>query len=304
MVDAQGRQGGSTDLYTVSASDDSSCITSNSPGSTAQSATTASASASVSATSTPTSVASSPGSTSTGNAAVIGSSIAGGAVFLFAIASLVWFLIQRRQKRRKDGEGDSIEGINGSKQHGHSADLIPDHLSGRSGVGSLPSPFSGDPLNREYIRSVYDPEPYVLPPPPSDNESYHPRHTLDRSSVHHSEHGDPIHTRVMSMSTSSGTGTSKAQMAAALAPGSVRSHGSQRWVVLVVRSISHLLICLINFIRFILHTDAGEIDDDEVVELPPMYTQVQPRTSPSANTAPPTDPVASETHTVNDPLRS
>ncbi|KAF8710465.1 hypothetical protein RHS03_02207, partial [Rhizoctonia solani] len=278
VVDAQGRQGGSTDLYTVGSSDDNTCITSDSPGSTAQAGTSIS---------TPT-VSPLPSSTSTptgqnNSAAIIGSSIAGGAVFLVAIASLVWFFLLKNQKRRPDEEDDSMRGINASKRRGRSVDLLPDDHSVRSAAGAavrypLPSPQTGDPLDSERGRSVYDPDPYVLPPPPPDAYGYFPR----ASSIHEEELSQPRHTRVMSNGTSM-TGMSKAQMAAAAsASGSTRLQGPQ---------------------RFILHTDAGEVDDDEVVELPPMYTQVQPRRTP-APTPTTTDTSRSGPSIVDDPLRS
>ncbi|CAE6432704.1 unnamed protein product [Rhizoctonia solani] len=275
VVDAQGRQGGSTDLYTVGSSDDSTCITSNSPGSTAQSGTSTS-------TSTATSMPSSTSAPASGNtsSAVIGSSIAGGAVFLVAIASLVWFFLLRNRKRRPDEEDDSMRGINASKRRGRSVDLLPDDQSVRSTAGAavrypLPSPQTGDPLDSERGRSVYDPDPYVLPPPPPpDAHGYFPR----VSSIHE-ESSEPRHTRVMSTGAST-TGMSKAQMAAAAsASSSTRLQGPQ---------------------RFILHTDAGELDDDEVVELPPMYTQVQPRRTP----APTPTADTSRPSIVDDPLRS
>ncbi|KAH7340431.1 hypothetical protein B0J17DRAFT_651324 [Rhizoctonia solani] len=262
VVDAQGRQGGSSDLYTVGASDDTSCITSDSPGSTAQ-VGTLTGSSTATATSTPTSTP----ANQNGNAAVIGSSIAGGAVFLVAIASLVWFFLLRKRKRSGD-EDDSMRGINAGKRRGRSVDLLPDDRSMHSAAGTavrypLPSPHTGDPLHdSERGRSVYDPDPY---------------HEDEFRELGLS---DPFHRRVMSTSTSM-SGMSKAQMAAA-ASGSTRSHGPQ---------------------RFILHTDAGEIEDDEVVELPPMYTQVQSRGTPSAPEST-TSGAPSGSATVDDPLRS
>ncbi|KAG8691924.1 hypothetical protein FRC11_004853 [Ceratobasidium sp. 423] len=287
VTDAQGRQGGSSDLYTVTASDDTSCLNSDSPGSTAQSGTSTPTSTSgATATSTPSTTPTSQNS----NAAVIGSSIAGGAVFLAAIASLVWFFLFRNKKRRSDEEDDSMRGINAGKRRGRSVDLLPDDRSAHSAAGTvlrypLPSPHTGDPLN-ERGRSVYEPEPYVLPPPPPDARSY-----FSGSSTHYEDElgelselglGEPVHRRVMSTSTST-SGMSKAQMAAAAsASGSTRSHGPQ---------------------RFILHTDAGELEDDDVVELPPMYTQVQPRKTPHAPEST-TSAAPSGSTGVDDPLRS
>ncbi|KAG9104181.1 hypothetical protein FRC06_004818 [Ceratobasidium sp. 370] len=269
MVDSTGRQGGSTDFYTVSASDDLSCINSNSPGSTAQST------AAATATSPPTS---SPGTTN--NAAVIGASIAGGAVFLITLASLIWFILQRKQRRRRYGEDkSSVEGMT-HKRNGRSVDLITDDQSGHSRPQAqypLPSPHTSDPL-QAYGRSEYDPDPYVLPPP--EPEGYFPGADEVQGEGASGAPGPARHMRGFSASTAMTGGMSKAQMAAS---GSVRSHGTQ---------------------RFVLHTDAGEVDDDEVVELPPMYTQVQPRRD-AAPTAPPSSVGgATNESRIDDPLRS
>ncbi|CAE6440020.1 hypothetical protein ACGC1H_004699 [Rhizoctonia solani] len=278
VTDSQGRQGGSSDLYTVAASDDTSCITNDSPGSTAQSGTPTST-----PTATATSVPSSPSQNS--NAAVIGSSIAGGAVFLIALASLIWFFFFRKRKQGRDEEDDSMRGINAGKRRGRSIDLLPDDRSAHSAVGAavrypLPSPHTGDALDPERGRSVYEPDPYVLPPPPPDSHSYFSRSSHHEDELSELGLGGPVHRRVMSTSTSA-SGLSKAQLAAA-ASGSARAHGPQ---------------------RFILHTDAGEIEDDEVVELPPMYTQVQPRRTPPASESAASGSLSGPT-TVDDPLRT
>ncbi|KAG8730410.1 hypothetical protein FRC12_020287 [Ceratobasidium sp. 428] len=276
MVDSQGRQGGSTDAYTVNASDDSSCINADSPGSTAQS--TAAATSTASSAPTP------PGTTN--NAAVIGASIAGGAVFLIALASLVWFILQRKHRRRKHDEDESsIQGMtHKQKRNGRSVDLIPDDRSGHSDLEAR-GPRTADPLQPHTEgRSVYEPDPYVLPPPPESQGLFEHVNDEGRDEGLSGASGSPRQTRGMSVgttATSGMSGTSKAQLAA---PGSARPYGTQ---------------------RFVLHTDAGEVDDDEVVELPPTYTQVQPR---RGNT--PAAPASSISHGAtngshaDDPLRS
>ncbi|KAF8610628.1 hypothetical protein BDV93DRAFT_540348 [Ceratobasidium sp. AG-I] len=281
MTDAQGRQGGSTDIYTVSASGDSSCINSDSPGSTAQST----------AASTATAVPSSVPSSSTNNGAIIGASIAGGAVLLSIIASLIWFFLQRKYKRNRHEEDESsIQGMNSAKRRGRSVDLLPDDQSGQSAARS---PRTSDPLNGTERdangRSVYDPEPYMLPPPPLDSHdpfAATPRAESGNFPPSASGSGDlAAHARRGSMGTTM-SGMTKAQMAASMAGGSVRSHGPA---------------------RFVLHTDAGEVDDDEVVELPPMYTQVQPRRGGDASASPAPPPPTAATGDgphVNDPLRN
>lgn len=203
-------------MYTVAASGDTSCITSDSPGSTTQSGTSTSTST---ATSVPSTVP------INNNGAIIGSSIAGGVVLLAALASLVWFFFIRKRAQRRDEEDDSMRGINAGKRRGRSVDLLPDDQSAHTAAGTtvrypLSSPHTADALGPERGRSVYEPDPYVLPPPLDD-------HSYFSGSSHHGD-GDPFHRRVMSTSTYA-TGLSKAQMAAAAsASGSTRAHGSQR----------------------------------------------------------------------------
>ncbi|QRW14872.1 alphaherpesvirus glycoprotein E domain protein [Ceratobasidium sp. AG-Ba] len=274
VVDSQGRQGGSSDFYTVSASNDASCIDANSPGSTAQSTAAATSTAST----TPIS------SGTTNNAAVVGASIAGGAVFLIALASLVWFILQRKQRRRGDEEDESSVQAITKKRRGRSVDLLPEERSGHSGQYPPPSPLTGDPLQTQERdaqgRSVYDPDPYVLPPP-SEHEGYFPHTNDHRDGAASNAPGSVRHGRALSVGTTMTGGMTKAQMAAS---GSSRPQGAQ---------------------RFILHTDAGEVEDDEVVELPPMYTQVLPRRAVIPNAGPSSaGGAADESHAVNDPLRS
>lgn len=271
VTDSRGRQGGSTDFYTVTASNDASCINADSPGSTAQSTAAATSTAS-----------STPSSGTTNNATVIGASIAGGAVFLVALASLIWFFLQRRNQLRRYEEDVSSVQVMTKQRRARSVDLLPEDLSAHSGPSTLyphPSPRTGDPLQAQLYdangRSVYEPDPYVLPPP-SDPEGYFP-HTDNGSGSRASMAGSGRHARALSVATTATGGMNKAQMAAS---GSVRSAGPQ---------------------RFILHTDAGEVDDNEVVELPPMYTQVIPRrdAGPSSATG-----AAHGSHPTDDPLRS
>ncbi|KAG9127168.1 hypothetical protein FRC07_000377 [Ceratobasidium sp. 392] len=169
------------------------------------------------------------------------------------------------------------------KRKGRSVDLITDNRSGHSeSVGH--DPRTADPLRPHghdaHERNVYDPDPYVLPPPSArESQGSAPHVNEGQDDASDSTPRSPRHGRGMSMGTTTTGGMSKAQMAV---PGSARSHGTQ---------------------RFVLHTDAGELDDDEVVELPPMYTQVQTRRG-----AAPTAPASSVGGATigsheNDPLR-
>lgn len=236
MTDSQGRQGGSTDFYTVSASDDSSCINSDSPGSTAQST----AASTATATATPSSAPSS----STNNGAVIGASIAGGAVLLVIIASLLWFFLQRKYKRGRDEEDESsTQGMNGTKRRGRSVDLLPDDQSSQSVARS---PHTSDPLQGNerdvHGRSVYDPEPYVLPPPLPEAHDFFAATPRTESGTFPSASTDPAgHVRRSSMGTSM-SGMTKAQMAASMGSGSVRSHGPARSVQFVISFFCETLI--------------------------------------------------------------
>lgn len=84
MIDSQGRQGGASDLLTVGASDDSSCLNNLSPSSTATPTPTATSTNTPANTSTPTN-SSTPTNLSTGSKTSIGAiagTAAGGLIAL------------------------------------------------------------------------------------------------------------------------------------------------------------------------------------------------------------------------------
>ncbi|KAG7099141.1 hypothetical protein E1B28_001012 [Marasmius oreades] len=99
MVDSKGRQGGSSDIRTVSASDDVSCINSNSPSSTMIGSPTSTGTG-TSPTSTP-----SDSKSSTPIAAIAGTVI-GGLIFLAVAITLGLFFLKRRKDSRLHNRWD------------------------------------------------------------------------------------------------------------------------------------------------------------------------------------------------------
>ncbi|KAH9898299.1 hypothetical protein C8Q73DRAFT_788493 [Cubamyces lactineus] len=107
MTDSQGRQGGSSQVYTVGISDDATCLDKNSPAtvahppsqSTSAGKPTASKTHTASATSTATSTAvpDGSGSSSKTSGGTIAAAIIGCLVGAFIVGTLVWFYMRRRR---------------------------------------------------------------------------------------------------------------------------------------------------------------------------------------------------------------
>lgn len=236
MTDSKNHNGGASDVLHVGQSGDTSCLTSNSPSSTASSSTR---------TGTPDS---NSGSSSDGGA--IAGGVIGAIVFLVAAALAVWLYLRRRRgKRAQDGFGaPPAIVVNGGR-----GSLLPGWRNNReeidllTGSHEIASMSSGASLPREY-----EPRPYILP---SDNRGT-AGHSTASSSVGGapSESGPQTTTDLTSPARQSFSTTTTQQRKAALA--GVSSYTPS---------------------RFIVHTDADDTrfqddDDDEVVELPPQYT--------------------------------
>ena len=104
MTDAQGRQGGSSDIRVVGLSDDSTCLSNSSPSSTSASPShTASTSPSSSSTSRPSAQPTPPPSHSTSIAAIAGTVIAS-LVFLAVIITLGLFFLKKKFTSQTSGK--------------------------------------------------------------------------------------------------------------------------------------------------------------------------------------------------------
>ncbi len=274
MTDSKGRNGGCSDVRTVSQSDDKTCLVKNSPASVTNAPH---------ATKAPSTTSSRPGAThsasagtggSTNNTGAIVGGVLAGLFGLFSLTALGIFLWRRRGRSSRDnfgGNGGRFFGL-GSRRKLNSMDLDPPTGS-HDGHGPVPvvQPFpytpstAGDPFsspsshNLLYSRSQAPSQhpldtqtqystfnPYSNEPPPPSEYSTHSRDpSLPGLSVSGSSINDPG--RRVSMTSSA---RSKASMAGAVNPRPT---------------------------RFILHTEIEEVspedENEEVVELPPQYSE-------------------------------
>ncbi|KAG8902747.1 hypothetical protein FRB99_004172 [Tulasnella sp. 403] len=241
MFDAAGRTGGSSDVTIVGSSDDTSCITSDSPASTASTQTQTSASVPSSATASPSSGADT-GSASSSKGGIIGGAVAGGIVVAVVIGTLLWFLIRRsRDKKHQKGHV--------STQFHKRRSRIDPELD--------PLPHEGGVLEAGHN---YEPEPYMLPasadhtPDPTEGGDYRPGGA--------------------SAGWTEGSTVSTLQPGAARRNPAASSHPSSKFSEAYSgRSQPNTPA------RFVLHTDAGELpeaaaEEEEVVELPPQYNSI------------------------------
>ncbi|KAG8925876.1 hypothetical protein FRC01_009584 [Tulasnella sp. 417] len=254
MTDGQGRSGGSSDLLTVGASDDASCINANSPGSTITSGpTSAAASPSASKTRTGSAHASSASHSASASAApstsgkstsggIIAGAIIGVIVLLLLCGSLIWFLL-RRHRKKKDSPHIST-------QFRKRRSLMP--------IDAVAADQPSAPLEPG---GHYEAEPYVLPT------------TATTASTYTRSEGGYYPPRAESESADGNR----------YVPGvaASSSHTSKYSEAFSGRGQPPNTPA-----RFVLHTDAGEIPqeaDEDVVELPPQYTSL---TGASVNRAP------------------
>ncbi|KAG8972226.1 hypothetical protein FRB90_010286, partial [Tulasnella sp. 427] len=238
VTDGQGRSGGSSDLLTVGASDDATCIDANSPASTITNQPTSAAASSASKTRSATRTASkssgasatsqpdNAGKSSTGG--VIAGAIIGVVVLLLLVGTLIWFLLRRRRNKTD------------------SPRLSTQFRKRRSLMPIDPAP--NEPGTTLETGGHYEAEPYMLP------ASAAPTSTHGTSESGHYPPGRPE------------SGSAEGNR---YAPAPSSSHTSKYSEAFSGRGPPNTPA------RFVLHTDAGEIpqeaDEDEVVELPPQY---------------------------------
>ncbi|KAI0825031.1 hypothetical protein BC628DRAFT_1339050 [Trametes gibbosa] len=307
-TDAQGRQGGCSQVYLVGMSDDATCLDKTSPSSVrnAPSRTSppvvtpthsgASSSVSASASSSATaSAAPDNGSSSKGNGGTIAAAIIGCLVAAIVVGTLIWFYLRRHR-------GTSVlKGRVFSRFHKKEVDLMHDpslpppaavnpyplyhphgssqfdvsvstpnstlDLLGESSRGATENPFGAG--------SVYTPSSAFFPQQRTSNVSslipppaFH-RGSFHEGSVHGSSFGRPDEGSTMSWDQTVTSGMRRKAAAAGISPYAPSA-------------------------RFILHTDLEDDlpppPEDEVIELPPQYTE---RRRPTAGPSSPTSPGAS-----------
>lgn len=299
MVDSAGRQGGSTDLLTVSNSNDASCINGSSPHSTASASATNAphATESVRAVAGP-------------NTGEIAGAVIGGLAFI-ALVILLAFLCLRRKREKSNPLSESrptaepafinnggtsrVSRVrtsfipSGRRRTQPSVDLLP------SGVRPLPSVARPTMVSIPYYpsssslppRSEYEPSPFVFPSDASAADGHSgqfPEEVYDRDSHSTGLYTYGAHSRSQSRSQSD-TDAPLSPESALPNPFS-QGHNRRPSVPFSVDSSApasrkaSLVGTIRTTPRFILHTDAEDLstvdDSEELVELPPQYTDRRP----------------------------
>lgn len=309
MTDAQGRKGGSSDVTTVGISDDSTCLTSDSPTSLAT-MPSATSSVSPSATSAGTSPSSSSSSDAAGDAtrsktstgAIVGGVLAG--IFgIAAIAALILFLMKRN--RRSTGYYDSNEQYVYRPRRGgrlRSVDLDAPAVmeDGHPGATINPYPFSASSVTQSvagvggashnmsgsvhellprdqdshYRGSQYQGSQYLSSEYDGQSQYGQSQYTNNLTNPYSASPSDASfspHTRRPSRSTVGGAPLSTIE-------GSVPGGDNASMTSSARRKAAMAGVATYKPpTRFIVHTDLEEVqpqdDGEEVVELPPQYSE-------------------------------
>jgi hypothetical protein len=240
MTDSKGRQGGSSDLLTVSHSNDASCLNTNSPSSTAS--IHSSTISGVTPTSSGASPTSSQSTSSGSNVATIAGTVIGCLVALAALVTLGMFLLRKRRASH------SQYVMSSSKRHSRrfpSVDL--DHEANRNSDIPRIYPF---PYQTDSVRHLTPIQPGTQSQQTNTTTGNYALSDPPRS-FSHSRQGSNNDSFVGygGAGVSSSAGSRKAAMA-----------GQSAYK---------------NATRLIVHTDADDIlpDDNGVVELPPQYSE-------------------------------
>ncbi|TRM60221.1 hypothetical protein BD626DRAFT_505838 [Schizophyllum amplum] len=173
MFDSEGKQGGASDQLKIGASDDSSCLSSDSPSTTT--------------TATPSATSSSGSSKGGASIGAIAGTVIGGLIFLAVAMTLGLFFLRKRARARQPWE---------PKKRRQSLAVIE------------VDPPSYDRHQGEFMPSggQYDADPFVMPPP----ASHHPNSNVSASDMNHATaHARTLSMTSAPMSSS----TSKAALA-------------------------------------------------------------------------------------------
>ncbi|KAI0082277.1 hypothetical protein K474DRAFT_852977 [Panus rudis PR-1116 ss-1] len=271
LTDSKGRQGGSSDLNLVGVSDDSTCLTANSPSSVSAAP---SATASQSSTSGAPAASSSGGSASGSdknssssgpNGAVVAAAVAAGVVGTLAIGALVIFFVRKRRKERyyRHSRFGSIDLAQdpppGPYDNPNLPPVNPYTLGSQAGSVAGITPVSASSHNllgpgSQYSQSdSFDPYTAYAPPSATGGATTHNRNNSEVNSTVTSS-TRPGET-LMSWEDSSVSSAARRKAAAAGIP------------------LHHTPVST----RFIVHTDLEEVGPqdahEEVIELPPQYSE-------------------------------
>ncbi|THV07711.1 hypothetical protein K435DRAFT_959773 [Dendrothele bispora CBS 962.96] len=252
MMDAQGRPGGSSDVRTVSSSDDTSCINGNSPSSTAQ--PTASSTSTNSPGASPSESSSSSNKTPIG---AIAGTVIGALVFLAVAITLGLFFLRRRQSR--DHPEQRVQ--RHSRRMRSEVDLLA--------TGPPPDPYPYSPYAGTMTPAINTPATQTFP------------------SYNGSQPSDPFGSDAFSRSSVITSHTQHTQQPMSLSDHTTASHGMSPFTAGDSRSSQYstpgqrkaAMAGVSNHkpSRYVMHTDMEDTpavpEEDEVIELPPQYSE-------------------------------
>ncbi|KAH8120266.1 hypothetical protein DFH11DRAFT_1559227 [Phellopilus nigrolimitatus] len=284
MIDSEGRQGGSSDLRTVSPSDNSSCINASSPHSTVDTPATQ--------TDTPHTTETVQVKTGPRSGQIAGAAI-GGVALLALVLIFVFFCIYRRCRKdppldtqhpqavfigsrgtsRVSRVRSSLVPSRGRRAH-PSVDLLPP--SARTPLSSTSHRYSL-PLQDDYM-----PSPFILPSDASAADGHslqHPSDVYPRDA-----HSLSLGTHAIGYSPSRSRSNNDGPLSPVSALSNSHSQGHVRMPSSPYSVSSAVLSPKASLARssrttprFVLHTDAEDAsvanNNGEVVELPPQYTE-------------------------------
>ncbi|KAG6814092.1 hypothetical protein H0H92_003139 [Tricholoma furcatifolium] len=297
MVDAMGRNGGTSDITTVGITDDATCLNSLSPSSTAVSMTSTSTPSQTSSTTASPSTTTGSGSGGTSIAAIAGTVI-GALVFLAVAITLGLFFLRKRRDNnnsRRPRNTDLDLTYDPAYTHGNypysaagTAGASASPLTMANSGGYEPNPFSdGSHLQQPYQQPAYgvssqysqyqassqyqaysDYQPSVQSQPALNSQSSQyqasipPAHSLQRSL---GSEPDPFNPYALTNATPSVIQPFDASDSGSTAMSSAQRKAAMAGVANYTPS------------RFIVHTDVEDElpppNQDGIVELPPQYSE-------------------------------
>lgn len=263
MVDAAGRSGGSSDIISVSASDDNTCLNDLSPSSTPGTPTSSAGPGATtsSATSTATSSSNSNGGISI---AAIAGSVIGALIFLAAVITLALFFFRRKRDKWVDGSSNiqkprrAQSAIDLTYDPVYASNMHP-YTHGSATPMAPGTPFSNSSSYLDEPPHPQYPARYQLPSQYSQNSA--PSH-------YQSETYSTPHPDLFNPYTSSEAPSTFVQPFLDPPP----THDSMSTAQ---RKAASAGVSAITPSRFIVHTDVEDnppSNADEVVELPPQYS--------------------------------
>jgi len=279
MTDAQGRQGGSSDIKTVGVSNDKTCLNDLSPSSTARDPTSTSSSppskkVTSTASASPSATSATAGAVKKSVGAIVGT-VLGALIFLAAFTTLALFFLRRRRNSWNN---------NNSFPHRHSrrmrseVDLTydPNHASNVSPY-PMPSNSTNSPGVSPFLPAGGQSEPNPFLSPATQTLSQNPSHYHSRSHSLSGSQADPFnppYDPYAELSRHHAMPTTDQNPFMVRSSDQSTSYGSMSTAQ---RKAAMAGVSNYTPSRFILHTDVEDTlpppNEHNVVELPPQYSE-------------------------------